>query len=89
MSSRQCPLTLDGISSRQFLSPLTLGGITVNVTQPFNVGAGTKKVLSCFSVVCEGKLGFQIFFLGMKKINDSTERARLSTYYSTVTAEYS
>jgi len=49
-----------------FLSPLTLGGITVNVTHRFNVGAGTKKVLSHFSVVYEGKLGFQIFSLRTK-----------------------
>jgi len=40
----------------------TLDGHTVNVTQPFNVHAVTKKVLSRFSVVYEGKKwGFRSF----------------------------
>ena len=47
----------------------TLDGHTVNVTQPYNVSAVTKKVLSRFSVVYEGKLnmGFQIFFLEFRE----------------------
>jgi len=44
------------------LSPLTLGGITVNVSHRFNVHAVTKKVLSRFAVVYEGKKwGFRSF----------------------------